>query len=161
MEYASEGLTTMFSWNHSEPAGQNTLAKTNLDEFLLGTPVLKPRAPATAVIDRSVSKCLEFSNDPSKRGEHHAARNATPRHPARTKFPGPADRDSSTAGNNKKSREKNPRKNKKRAEDERGGSDEEILKRLSQFLTTWSGSIDSYFTKVSRNVVNERGLRKA
>lgn len=153
----------MFSWNHSEPPGKkNTPAKKSLDEFLLGTPVLKPRASAAAVIDRSVSKALEFSDESSKKSEDHASRKAATGHPTRTKFPGPADRDSSTADNNNRrgiDREESPSKNKKRTENERGGSDEEIFKRPFHILTRLS--IDSYFTKVSRNVVNERGLRKA
>lgn len=131
-EYASEGL---FSWNlHSESPGQKTMAKTTLDDFILRTPVLKPRAPPAAVIEKSILKSLEFTGDPSNRGEH-ASRKATTGLATRTKFPRPPDRDDSIGGHDNRSgfdRKEKPWKNKKRTGDERGGSDEEILKRLSK-----------------------------
>jgi hypothetical protein len=143
-EYASAGLITFSSWIHTEsPPPKVTLAEASiaLDEFLLGTPVLKARAPAAHAIERPspILTALEFTGDPTPMSDDQASRKST-RNTTRTRKLGlntSTAQDNSAEGNVDKKNsfgpKGKPKENKKRSEDERGGSDEH-LKRLSRLF---------------------------
>jgi hypothetical protein len=152
------------SWNMVSPAPKTTLAaSTTLDDFLLRTPVLKARAPATSVIKRStVLEPLESAGGPTKITDDWKG---TTRNTTRTKENLPAlnasaVRDNSIGGNMDKKnsfrRTEKIRENKKRMEDEREGSDEEHVNRLSSFFVKMMMCRPTFHLKASRNAENER-----
>jgi len=146
--YASEGLTTFSSCNYTaSPAPKTTVAETPtaLDDFLLGTPVLKARAPAAPIIEipSTILKALDSTGGPTPIIENQTSQKRTtgPRSRTRTKekFSGlnvASAQDKSIGGdvNTKKTldRREKPKEYKKRKKDELGDSDEELLKRQSR-----------------------------
>lgn len=142
--YASEGLTTFSSWNSTATtAPETSLAEpqisTALEEFLLGTPVLKARVPAVPLIERSstILKRLDSAGGSKLAAinDDQASRKSTIRDGIQIKEKLP---DVSVAQHNSKrvvvekrfGRKENPEENRKGTENERGSSDED-LKRLS------------------------------
>jgi len=134
--YASEGLTTFSSWP------KTTLAKTStdLEEFLLGTPVLKARVPAVPVVEISstILKALDSTGGPTPIIENQASRKCTTgsRTRAKEKFPGlnVVSAEGNSIGGNVDTKKtlgckEKPKEYKKRTKDELGDSDEERLKR--------------------------------
>ena len=128
----------------ASPAPKTSQAEsTDLDAFLLGTPVLKARAPAAPVIEKpsTILKALDSTGGPALIGEDQMSRKCAAENRTRAKklstLIAPSTQAELTGRNvdtkNSFGGKGKPRETKKR-KDERVDPDEEHLKRLSRFF---------------------------